>query len=333
VIDVPSSEHAHLPVVDGAEPRVTVAIATYNGRHLLEATLPTLRKQTFRDFRVVVVDDASEDDTVVWLHSNWPEVEVIAHPHNRGVTAALNSCLQAGNSEFVALLNNDVELDARCLAALVGALEAHPQAAVAATKLIDFYDREILDGAGDVFEWSGYANRRGQGERDLGQYDSEETIFGACAGAALYRRSAVEEVGHLDEDFFALQEDTDWSFRCLLMGFSCHYVPSAVAFHMSGATLGSGTSDFSQYHNWRNSAWVVLKNYPAMALLRHSPELVAYQAHNFVWARQTGRQRLFLRVWRDTLRAVPQLLRKRRTVQCKRTIGLKDLERVIGRGA
>jgi hypothetical protein len=306
-----------------------VAIASYNGRDLLAIALPALCEQTFRDFRVVVVDDASDDDTVTWLASAWPDVEVIVHPRNRGVTAALNSCLRAGHAEFVALLNNDVELDVSCLAELVRALDGHREAAVATAKLIDFRNREMLDGAGDAFTWSGYARRRGQGERDIGQYDQEQPVFGACAGAALYRRSALETVGLFDEDFFALQEDTDWSFRAQLIGFGCRYVPTAIAYHMSGATLGRGITDFSQYHNWRNSIWVVLKNYPAWALLRHGPELLLYQAHNYVWAIQTRRQRMFLRVWRDTLGRIPSILRKRRAVQSARTIGLKELERVI----
>jgi GT2 family glycosyltransferase len=310
--------------------RLTVAIATFNGRHLLETALPPLRAQTFEDFRIVVVDDASDDDTITWLSQEWPEVEVVAHPRNMGVTRTLNSCLRAGESELVALLNNDVELDAACLAELARALDEHPEAAVAAAKLIDFHDREILDGTGDTFCWKGFAGRRGQGQRDTGQYEEEEAVFGACAGAAMYRRTALERVGPFDEDFYALQEDVDWSFRAQLHGYSCRYVPSAVAYHMGSATLEGGRSDFSLYHNWRNSIWIVLKNYPAAALVRHGHEVLSDQAHNLVWARQTGRLRVFLRAWRDALRGLPGVLRKRRAVQSARTVGLKELERVIG---
>jgi GT2 family glycosyltransferase len=328
---VASSEQPCTPLAAGSSKvRVTVAIASYNGRHLLEVVLSSLRAQCFGDFQVVVVDDASEDGTVAWLASEWPDVRVIAHPENRGVTASLNTCLRAGQSDFVALLNNDVELDPNCLGELVAALDANPPAAVAAAKLMDFRDRQVLDGAGDVYTWKGYANRRGQGERDIGQYDREQSIFGACAGVALYRRAALEEVGLFDEAFFALQEDTDWSFRAQLLGYCCRYVPTAVAYHMGSATLGSGLSDFTQYHNWRNSIWVVLKDYPASALLRHGRELLLTQAHSYVWAVQTRRQRLFFRVWRDVIRALPSLLRKRRLIQSSRTVGLRELERVIG---
>jgi hypothetical protein len=328
---MPGSEHPSLPVADrSAEPRLTVAIATYNGRHLLEIALPSLRAQTYRGFRVVVVDDASDDDTVTWLGEQWPAVEVIVHAHNRGVTAALNSCLRAGRSEFVALLNNDVELDPGCLRELVGALDAYPEAGVATAKLVDFKDRGMIDGAGDIYDWTGEGNRRGNGSRDNGQYDDARAVFGACGGAAAYRRSALNAVGELDEQLFAVYEDVDWSFRAQLLGFSARYVPTAIAYHMGGATIGPDISDFGIYQAWRNAIWVVLKNYPASALLRHGHDFLLSQAHHYVWARQTDRVPIFRRAWRDAIRGMPSVLRKRRAVQSSRTVGLKELERVIG---
>jgi GT2 family glycosyltransferase len=311
-------------------PRLTVAIATYNGRHLLATLLPSLAAQTFRDHHVVVVDDASSDGTPDWLKENWPEVEVIVHGVNRGVTVTLNDCLRSAHSELVALINNDIELDRNCLAELVSALDAHPDAGSAAAKLVDFYDRGLLDGTGDVYEWSGEANRRGHGERDVGQYEREQPVFGACGGAAIYRRSALETVGLLDEDFFAYYEDVDWSFRALLLGYSSWYAPRAIAYHIGGATLGNDVSDFMLYQARRNALFVVLKNYPLPALLRRGHTLALALAHHLVWAMQTDRVGVTLRAWRDALRAVPTLLRKRRQIQRGRVVRTEDLEKVIG---
>jgi GT2 family glycosyltransferase len=315
------------------EPRLTVTIATYNGRELLGTVLDSVAKQSFRDFRVVVVDDASTDGTSDWLAYHWPEIEVIVHPANRGVTATLNTCLRSGRGELVALLNNDVELDPNCVAELVRELEANPGAAATAAKLIDFNDRDVIDGAGDVYSWSGQANRRGHGERDVGQYDRAQPIFGACGGAAMYRRSALDAVGLLDEDFFAFYEDVDWSFRAQLQGYSCRYVPTAIAYHIGSATVGQGVTDFMLYQNWRNAIFVVFKDYPLSALLRHGFSFALSQAHNLVWALQTGRARIFLRVWRDVLRSMPTVIRKRREVQRLRTVGVRRLELVIGADA
>jgi GT2 family glycosyltransferase len=307
-----------------------VAIATYDGRHLLEVVLPSLREQSFRDFRVVVVDDGSSDDTAAWLRANWPEVELIVHPHNRGVTAALNSGLHAGRSELVALLNNDLELHPACLAELVAALEAHPAAGVACGKLLDFHRRELLDGAGDTYTWGGEANRRGQGQRDNGQYDRPQEVFSACGAAAIYRRAAFSDVGVFDERLFAIYEDVDWCFRAQLNGWRCMYVPTAIAYHMGSATLGKGPSDFALYQNWRNAIWVVAKNYPARALLRHTHQLAFVQLRNLGIAARRRRVALWLRVWRDAIAGLPALAADRLRIQRSRTRPLGELDRLIG---
>jgi GT2 family glycosyltransferase len=319
---------------------VTVGVANYNGRHLLEVALPSLRAQSYRDFRVVVVDDASDDDSVSWLAAHWPEVRVVVHARNSGVTAALNSCLLAGHSELAMLLNNDVELHRDCLAELVGAIDAHPDAAVACPKLLDYHRRELLDGAGDLYTWGGEANRRGQGQLDVGQYDAPQEVFSACAGAALYRRAALDQVGLLDARLFANYEDVDWCFRAQLAGWRCRYVPSAIGYHMGSATLAGGDlagavargepSDFMLYQNWRNAIWVAAKNYPAAALVRHAPALAGVQLRNLAIALRRGRGRLWLRVWRDALAGMPAVLADRRRVQRSRTRSLADLDSLIG---
>jgi GT2 family glycosyltransferase len=309
---------------------LTVAIATYNGRALLEVALASLAEQTFRDFRVLVVDDASSDDTGRWLAETWPEVELVTNRRNRGVTATLNTCLERPRTPLIGLFNNDVELDPRCLERLVLALDQHPEAGSAGGKLLDFAQRELIDGAGDVFSWTAMGARRGHGERDTGQYDQPRAIFGACGGAAVYRRSALETVGALDEDFFAFYEDVDWSLRAQLAGLGCRYVPSAVVYHMGSATLGRGLSDFTRYHLWRNTLWIIAKDLPTSSLLRHSPQLLLGQLINLAVAVRDRKLNIWLRVWRDALRGLPRTLRKRRVVQARKRIAASALEAVVG---
>jgi GT2 family glycosyltransferase len=308
---------------------LTVAIATYNGRELLHATLTSLAAENFRDFRVIVVDDASTDGTAAWLRERWPDVELIAHSTNRGVTAALNAGLRASQSEFVCLLNNDIELDPDCLGELMRSLRGDPAAGSACPKLLSFDDRSLLDGAGDTFNWAGTGWRRGHGERDVGQYDREQPIFGACAGAAVYRRTALETVGLLDEDFFAFYEDVDWSFRAQLAGFSCRYVPRAVAYHIGSATLGKGETDFTRYHTWRNGIWIVLKDYPLLLLLLHVPRIAVRQLENLRVASRERKLGLLWRVWRDAVHGLPVLLRKRAAVQRTRRVSLRRLASAV----
>jgi GT2 family glycosyltransferase len=314
-------------------PRLTVAVLSYDGRHLLEMMLPSLARQRYGDFEVVVVDNGSRDDTVRWLAESWPQVRVISLPENIGVTAALNVCARAGDGELLALFNNDVELDADCLGELVGALDAHPQAGWAAGKLRDFQQRELLDGAGDVFTWAATGGRRGHGELDRGQYDAPGEVFGACGGAALYRRSVLRLVGDFDEDFFAFYEDVDWNLRAQLAGFSCRYVPSALAYHMGSATIGRGLSDFTRYHLWRNRLWIIAKDLPLGAIARHSPQLLLGQLENLAMALRARKLGIWLRVWRDALQGLPRMLRKRRRVQASRRITLHALDALVDEGA
>jgi GT2 family glycosyltransferase len=323
---------ASLPTVAtrAAPPQLTVAVLSYDGRHLLEVILPSIARQTFRDFEVVVVDNGSCDDTVSWLREQWPAVELISLQQNIGVTAALNVCARAGRAPLVGLFNNDLELEPECLGELVSALREHPEAGWAGTKLLDFEQRDVLDGAGDVFTWAATGGRRGHGQPDRGQFDRPRTIFGACGGAAVYRRTALEQVGAFDEDFFAFYEDVDWNLRAQLAGFSCRFVPSAVAYHMGSATIGKGLSDFTRYHLWRNTLWIIAKDIPTAALLRHAPQLILGQLVNLAVAVRDRKLGVWLRVWRDGLRGLPRMLRKRRDVQARRRVTLAQLDAVVG---
>ena len=316
--------------MSGESPPVTVAIATYNGAHLLETVLASLERQTFTDFRTVVVDDASTDETVALLRERWPAVETIVHPQNRGVTAALNSCFAAAaGSELVVLLNNDVELDPRCLEELIVAMRADPGASVAQAKLLDFTRRELLDGTGDTYSWAGIPHRRGQGEVDRGQYDENPDVFGACAAAAVYRGEAIARVGGFDERLYALCEDIDWSFRARLAGGRCRYVPGAVAYHIGSASLGPRVSEFTLYQNWRNQLWVVAKNYPSAALLRHLPDLLMGLGASLYVALRHRCLRVLLRAWRDALLGLPHVSRQRREIQRARRASAAELDAVI----
>lgn len=331
-LEAPASATAKLPA-SRAGNLLTVALATYNGRTLLETALPSLARQSFRDFRVLVVDDASPDDTEQWLREHWPEAEVVVHERNRGVTAALNTCLRLSTTPLVGLFNNDIELDPGCLEELVGCMREHPEAGWAGAKLVDFHRRDVIDGAGDVFSWLASAERRGHGQRDRGQFDAPQAIFGACGAAVVYRREVLDYVGSFDEDFFALYEDVDWDLRAHLAGFDCRYVPSAVVYHMGGATLGSGLTDFICYHQWRNTLWIIAKDLPAGALLRHAPQLVLGQLVSLAMAVRDRRLGVWWRAWRDALRAMPHVLRKRREVQARRRVGRQALDAVIEGGA
>jgi len=308
---------------------ISAVIPTHDGRELLDIVLASLETQTRRPDEVVVVDDASADGTIEHLAERWPDVRVVAIAENVGVTVALNRCVEAARGDLVLLLNNDVELAPDCVAELVAALEGAPQAAVAAAKLRDYTRRELLDGAGDGYSWAGMPYRRGQGEVDSGQYDASLEVFGACAAAALYRATALAEVGAFDERFFALGEDADWALRAQLAGWGCRFAPRAVAYHIGSASLGPRISEFTLYHNWRNQLWTIAKCYPASAFAVHAPDLLLGQLANLAVAVRQHCLGTWLRAWRDALAGMGPALRARRVIQRARRHGRRELEPVI----
>lgn len=305
---------------------LTLTIPNYNGRELLEVMLPSVERQTLRPGRIVVVDDCSRDDSVAYLHADWPGVDVVELSTRGGVTAALNACLAAAETELVGLFNNDMELAPDCLAELVAELDRCPWLGSVTPKMLDFTQRTVLDGAGDVLDWGGGGRRRGHGEPDHGQYERTQAVFGPCGGAALYRRGALDAVGGFDEAYHAYYEDVDWAFRAQLRGYRCHYVPAAVLYHRGSATLGRGMSEFNGYHLWRNPIWLEVKCYPAGALLRHAPALARGQVGNLYTALRERKLRTWLRAMRDALQGLPAALRKRRAIQHGRVVSVRELE-------
>jgi GT2 family glycosyltransferase len=311
--------------------RVSVVIPSWNGRSLLDLVLPSLERQHYRDFETVVVDNGSSDGTVEHLAERWPGVRVVALPENVGFAAGVNRGIERASGELIALVNNDMELDPGFLDALIDGLASAPGAAAATAKMLAYHERGTLDGAGDEFRWSSVVMPRGRGEQDRGQYDRREEVFSACGGAALYRRSAFDEVGLFDEHFFAQLEDVDWGFRARLLGHACIYVPEAVAYHMgSASTKRPGRPD-----PWfwalpaRNNIWMWLKNYPRSCLLRYGHLLILNQVLAFYFAAREGMARAQLRALGSALIGVPRVLRQRRAIQARRRVGRRELERVI----
>ncbi len=291
--------------------------------------LPSLRAQTYGDFRVVVVDNGSTDGSADHLRAEYPEVEVLELSTNVGFAAAVNHGIEASAGvEHVAVVNNDLELVPRWLESMVAALRDHPDAGSATGKMLFHDRRDVIDGAGDFTSWYAVSAPRGRGELDRGQYDVPEPVFSACGGAALYRRSALDAVGPFDEDFFAYAEDVDWGFRAQLAGWTCRYVPEAVAFHMGGATSGR-VPNLSRYLFFRNTLSMVAKNWPASALVRNAPRLALFLGKSFSSSIRGRWFRAMLRGAVDAFAGLPHTLRKRRAVQRSRRVGMGYLNGIV----
>jgi GT2 family glycosyltransferase len=243
---------------------IDVVVPTFNGWDHLQTCLKALKQQTFAAMRVIVVDDGSTDGTGELVSNEFPDVDYLRLPGNLGFAAACNAGIAAGDSEFVALLNNDAIPEPDWLKALVAGMNRYPRCAALASKILLADQSGRLHSAGDTFSWSGLPNSRGVWEPDHGQYDVEEPVFSACAAAALYRRDALNEVSRVtgdvfDTDFFMYCEDIDLSWRLRLFGWNIMFIPGARVEHHLSATAGG---PLASYYVARNRFGVIAKNVP-----------------------------------------------------------------------
>jgi GT2 family glycosyltransferase len=248
--------------------RVDLIIPTHNGGPLLAACLRSLQSMTFQDVRLIVVDDASREPVAPLVLHLWPGATVLRSEVNFGLAAGLNRAIAASSSEFIVLLNDDTEVEPLWLGALVACADRHPTAGSVASKLRLLSDRTRLHAAGDYFSVRGIPGNRGVWLQDYGQFDREEPIFGACAGAALYRRSALEAVARhngqiFDERLFMYCEDVDLAWRLQSHGRMCVFAPDAIVYHHVSATAG-GT--LASYYVGRNLPLVLRRSVPAGVL-------------------------------------------------------------------
>jgi GT2 family glycosyltransferase len=316
------------------QPLFSVVIPNWNGAHHLPVCLDALRGQTYPLVEVIVVDNDSTDDSVALLEKGYPEVKVVPLPENRGYAGGVNAGIRVAEGEVLVVLNNDTEADPRWLEELWAALERHPEAGSATSKILLFDQRKIFNSAGDLYGVDGIPVNRGVWQEDGGQFDQEEPVFSPCGGACALRRSMLDDLaskgqqGPFDEDFFAYCEDVDLGWRAQLAGYQCLYVPSAVVYHRLSATGGGKIS----YYTGRNFLYVLAKNYPFSLFKRNWWRIVLAQMRITwealrAWRGEAARARLrgqLSGLWR-----IPALLDKRRVIQASRVVSDEYLESVL----
>jgi GT2 family glycosyltransferase len=280
-------------------------VPNWNGARWLPGCLAALRAQERPFDAIVVVDNGSTDGSADGLGD---DVRVVRLGRNQGFAAAANAGVAAARTELVALVNTDVELAADWLGRMLGPLEA-PDVAAVACKLVSLNDPEVLDDTGDFLRRDGVCEQRGHGRRDDGRWDAPGEVFAACAGAALYRRAAIEAVGGFDERLFSYLEDVDLGLRLRLAGWRARYEP-AVARHAGGGSSGQLARPVSGWVE-RNTLLVVAKAFPA----RWALPVLYRQAAWLVAAARAGRLRAHLGGAAAALPLLPAMLRERRALR------------------
>jgi GT2 family glycosyltransferase len=311
-------------------PEISVIIPNWNGRTYLEKCLGSLRNQGFSDFEVVVVDNGSTDGSVEFLHRHFPETKIILFGENKGFSKAVNEGIKQAKGDYVLLLNNDVEVDPGLLGHLYQAITHSQEADFLACRMMDFHQRELIDGAGDGFPRKGKAFRIGHGMKFGPPFDQSRRAFGACAGAGFYKKELFEEVGLFDEDFFAYHEDVDWNFRANLMGYRSFYIPEAVVYHIGSGTTGGRYNELTVFHNARNMIYVIMKNLPTALLFKYLPWVIWGQIESFLrFCVMHGYWRAYFGGLSSAIRGSGNMLKKRKEIQRKKRIPTFELEQLL----
>lgn len=310
-------------------PLISIVIPNWNGARFLPTCLDSLNRQTYEAIEVIVVDNASSDESREMIRARYPSVMLLELPENRGFTGACNAGMAAASGELIALLNNDTEVDEGWAAAVVDAFARYPQAGSVASKMLLFDRRDHFHTTGDYFTLDGRAGNRGVWQQDMGQYDTEEFVFSACGGSAVYRRAMLDQIGLLDDDFFFSGEDVDLGWRAQLTGWRCLYVPTAVVYHHLSAT-GGGTT--ASYYDGRNLIFILAKNYPTELWRKYSWRVLGTQfrlAWEALRAWRGAAARARLRGMLAGLLALPRIWHKRRQIQAMRSISIEELEEML----
>lgn len=241
---------------------VSIVIPNYNGHDFIKKCFDALRKQSMKDFKVIVVDNASEDDSleVIGANSEALDVETLELDRNYGFSVAVNRGIQASETEYVILLNNDAYVGKHFVEELVKRMDSDHKIFSAQALMLKESDKNTVDSTGSFFSAMGWGFDRGKDKAST-RYQESSDIFAACAGAAIYRKIIFEKIGYFDEDFFAYLEDVDIGYRARLHGYINVYEPKARVLHVGSGSSGSRHNEFKVGLSARNSMFVMYKNF------------------------------------------------------------------------
>ncbi|MEO9570277.1 MAG: glycosyltransferase family 2 protein [Polaribacter sp.] len=248
--------------------KIAIVILNWNGQKLLEQFLPSVVNFSSKEADVYVADNASTDSSINFVKEHFPTVKTVENQVNGGYAKGYNDALKEIKADIYCLLNSDVEVTDNWLQPIIDVFKTDEKTAVIQPKLLSFKDKtkfEYAGAAGGFVDFFGYPYCRGRVfnhlETDKNQFNDTSDVFWA-SGACLFIRSKVYfELGGLDEDYFAHQEEIDLCWRTHNLGYNIKYVGSSTVYHVGGATLQE-TNPQKTFLNFRNSLLNVVKNVP-----------------------------------------------------------------------
>lgn len=243
--------------------RVSVVTPNYNGKKFLKAFFESLNNDSELIGEVIIVDNASTDGSKEYIEGstfNFP-VRLIENTENVGFSPAVNQGIEKAQYEYIFSLNNDTEVKKGSIKALVDLMSSDDNIFSLQAKMLQYNNKELIDDVGDEYNLLAWTKKTGE-NHSSGEYTEVCEIFSACAGAAMYRKSLLLELGMFDDNFFAYMEDVDLAIRSRVYGYKNLLCPDAVVYHIGSATSGSRYNEFKVRLAARNNVWVVYKNLP-----------------------------------------------------------------------
>ncbi len=259
--------------------KATVIIPNLNGEGWLGGAIDSVIAQTIQDFELIIIDNNSTDKSLEIARSYLTRKDsyLVENTSNTGFSAAVNTGIKAAKGEFVILFNNDAFAEENWLEELIKVAESDEKIFSVSSLMLRYYEPELADDAGDYVNILGWACKTGDGLY-ASRYQKQRRCFSACGGAALYRKSILDEIGLFDENFFAYLEDVDIGWRANSLGYKNIYCPRAVCRHICGATTGGAAgakyNDFKSVQSGRNNLLLPYKNMPIIMFILNLPFLV-----------------------------------------------------------
>ena len=276
---------------------VAVVILNWNGKLLLSKFIPYILSSTYKNIQIIVADNASTDHSVSFLQKEFPSVQIIINETNEGFAKGYNSALKKVQADYFVLLNSDVEVTPGWIEPIINLMESDKTIAACQPKILDFYKKtyfEYAGASGGFIDMLGYPFARGRVleniEEDTGQYNEAIPCFWATGAAMFVRASVYNELGGLDEYFFAHQEEIDLCWRMQLSGYKVYVQPASIVYHIGGGTLPKGNSK-KTYLNFRNNLIMLWKNTPISMLILKLPirfSLDAIAAYKALFNKDSG---------------------------------------------
>lgn len=314
---------------------VDVITLNYNGKDILSLLFESLRKNTYKNSSIHMVDNGSSDGSADFVEDKYSEVNVIRSKTNLFFSRGNNLAIGQTNGEFILLINNDIVVTPDFLTHMVKRMKSDSKIAAVASKMLLHQYENFIDAAGVVILDNGSPFNRGIGQPDIGQYNEVEQIFGACFGCVLIRRSYYEnEIGALDNMYYGYFEDVDWSYRTNLLGYKIIYEPKAVVYHAHSVTSRKKVPLWKHYLIQRNFIWTAQKNYNAWMAFKITGVRYRNLLQEGIKKRSLGWFLTNLKIIGITLISTPIILSKRFSIQRRRKVSDETISKYsIGEAA